>query len=86
MLATQKQGTNNVKPNLAVECMLFLEVSGLNLYIQTTYLLCFVVFLSPSRQIPGEYLKLSHDGFHIYPFQIHSLVVLPSDAIHSKIL
>lgn len=34
-----------------------------------TILMILVVFLSPSKQIHGEYLKLSHDHFLLCPFQ-----------------
>jgi hypothetical protein len=38
--------------------------------LQLTKLKTFVIFLSSSRQIPGERLKLRHECFLLYPIQI----------------
>jgi hypothetical protein len=39
----------------------------------------FILFFSPSRKIPGEYLKLGYDHFfpHPYPFITHTSPITP---------
>jgi hypothetical protein len=47
------------------------KVLGSNLGPETSYTdEGFMVFLSPSRKIPGQYLKVGHGGFLPYPSQI----------------
>jgi hypothetical protein len=38
--------------------------------VQLSWLRCSMVFLSPSRQMPGECLKVGHDCFYPHPLQI----------------
>jgi hypothetical protein len=44
------------------------EVQGSNLGPETGADRHIVIFLSPSSQIPEQYLKLGHDRFHPHPF------------------
>jgi hypothetical protein len=56
-------------PYVVVEWLTLLqirEVPGSNFGLETEV---FVVFLSPSRQIPGWYPKLGHDRFLFHPLQ-----------------
>jgi hypothetical protein len=45
------------------------EVPGSNLGPETNYNEIFMVFLSPSRQLPKYYVKLGHDHFLPHPLQ-----------------
>jgi len=42
---------------------------------------CFVIFLSPSRQMAGWYIKLGHDRFFPHLFIINLYTILSFDAI-----
>lgn len=39
----------------------------------------FIVFISPSREIPGQYLKLDHIHFHQHTLKLLSIIMLSFD-------
>jgi hypothetical protein len=54
------------------------EAPGSNLGLETGYPVWYVmVFLSPSRQMRGWYLKLGHGSFLPHPFSLSSLTYHP---------
>jgi hypothetical protein len=74
-------GSRRASPN---DLLLLTETSGSYLGPKTGYpgWSFIVVFLSPSRQMLGYYLKSDHVRFHLYPFQF----IVPLCAVQSELL
>jgi hypothetical protein len=47
----------------------FRDTPDINLGVDIDFSEVFMVFLSPSKQMCGQYFKLYHNRFLLYPFQ-----------------